>query len=173
MSVPRSLLDPDVEAVVAAQRLCFAATVTPDGKPNLSPKGTIRILDATHLFFLDIASPVTVRNLRSNPAIEINVIDQLSRRGYRFRGSASLHSGDDIHQRAVAQIAAEEGTTYHADNVVLIEVEEILPVWSPGYDHIPDEGAMRELWAERRAQLDREFEQYLQQTNLFSPKREA
>jgi len=32
-----------MRAVIAAQRLCFAATVTPDGRPNLSPKGTIRI----------------------------------------------------------------------------------------------------------------------------------
>jgi pyridoxamine 5'-phosphate oxidase-like protein len=31
-------LDPDMRAVVQAAHLCFAATVTPDRRPNLSPR---------------------------------------------------------------------------------------------------------------------------------------
>jgi len=53
---PRNIIDEDMRAVIAAQRLCFAATVTPDGRPNLSPKGTIRVWDDEHLLFCDIAS---------------------------------------------------------------------------------------------------------------------
>jgi len=57
----------DMRAVIQAAHLCFAATVTPDGKPNLSPKGTIRVWDDDHLFFLDIASPKTRANLEHSP----------------------------------------------------------------------------------------------------------
>ena len=75
-----------MRAVIAAQRLCFAATVTPDGRPNLSPKGTIRVWDDQHLFFCDIASPGTRANLLAHPWIEVNIVDTASRRGYRFLG---------------------------------------------------------------------------------------
>ncbi len=68
--------------VVDEQRLSFVATVNPDGTPNLSPKGSIRVWDDHHLVFGDIRSPNTVRNLELNPATEINVVDPISRKGY-------------------------------------------------------------------------------------------
>ena len=61
-------LTADMRAVVQAAHLCFAATVTPDGKPNLSPKGTIRVWDDRHLFFLDLASPGTRASHSHHPS---------------------------------------------------------------------------------------------------------
>ena len=111
-----------MRAVIQAAHLCFAATVTPDGKPNLSPKGTIRVWDDDHLFF-DIASPGTRANLASNPLMEINVVDQLSRQGYRFFGRAELHRDDDVFREATRRIFGEEGAKYAVKAVVLLEVE--------------------------------------------------
>src|SRR5580765_7610700 len=85
------VLTPDMRAVIRSAHLCFAATVTAEGRPNLSPKGTIRVWDDEHLFFLDIASPGTRANLEHSPWLELNVVDQLSRRGYRFAGKAAIH----------------------------------------------------------------------------------
>ena len=90
------MLTPDMRAVIQSAHLCFAATVTPDGRPNVSPKGTIRVWDDTHLFFLDIASPGTRTNLAHAPLLELNVVDQLSRRGYRFSGRATLYLPDSV-----------------------------------------------------------------------------
>jgi general stress protein 26 len=154
-------LNPDMRAVIESAHLVFAATVTPDGRPNVSPKGTIRVFDAARLFFLDIASPRTRENLRRNPAIELNVIDQISRRGYRFSGRASLHAGDDIFAAATARVFAEEGAEYPVACVVLIEPDRAEPLVSPGYLNIPDERAMRTAWARRRAELDAAFEAHL------------
>jgi len=90
------VLTPDMRAVIRSAHLCFAATVTPDGRPNVSPKGTIRVWDDTQLFFLDIASPGTRTNLAHAPWLELNVVDYLSRRGYRFSGRATLHLPDSV-----------------------------------------------------------------------------
>lgn len=76
------MITSDMRAIIDVAQLCFAATVTPDGRPNVSPKGTIRVWDDNRLFFLDIASPGTRANLARSPWMEINVVDQLSRRGY-------------------------------------------------------------------------------------------
>ena len=116
-------LDADMLAVIAAQRLCFAATVTPEGRPNLSPKGTVRVWDEHHIFFCDIASPGTRANLERNEWIELNVVDTLSRRGYRFLGRGSVHRGDEIFREAVGRITREEGAEYPVESVILIAVE--------------------------------------------------
>ncbi len=58
------VLTEDMKRVVREQRLGFAATVCPDGTPNLSPKGTTAVWDDEHLVFADLRSPQTVRNLR-------------------------------------------------------------------------------------------------------------
>ena len=151
----------DMRAVIQAAHLCFAATVKPDGRPNLSPKGTIRVWDDDHIFFLDIASPGTRANLESNPFIEINVVEQLSRRGYRFFGRAELHRDDEVFREATKRIFGEEGARYPVEGVVLIEVERAEELVSPGYIHVRTEEEMRSNWRERRASLDAEFEQHV------------
>ena len=52
--------------MIAELRLCYVATVTPDGKPNLSPKGSLRVVDDDHLAFADIMSP---RRCATSPSI--------------------------------------------------------------------------------------------------------
>jgi|SRR6266568_2654163 len=158
---PMGVITPDMRAVIQSAHLCFAATVTPDGRPNLSPKGTIRVWDDDHIFFLDIASPGTRANLQSNPLIEVNVVEQLSRRGYRFFGRAKLHRGDDVYRQATKRIYGEEGDKYPVEAVVLIEVERAESLISPGYLHVSTEEEMRANWRERRAALDKEFEAHV------------
>ena len=97
----RVRLTADMQRVVDQQRLGFVATVTPDGRPNLSPKGTTVVWDDEHLMFADIVSPGTVANLASNPNVEVNVVDPIVRKGYRFRGLATVHrDGEGLRARA-------------------------------------------------------------------------
>ncbi|MGQ0723354.1 MAG: pyridoxamine 5'-phosphate oxidase family protein [Candidatus Eiseniibacteriota bacterium] len=156
-----SRLDEDMRAVIRAAHLCFAATVTADGRPNLSPKGTIRVWDDRHLYFLDIASPQTRANLERNAWIELNVVEQLSRRGYRFLGRGTALRGGPEFDEAKRRIFAEEGSTYPVEAVLLVEIHEARELVSPGYLHVPDEATMRRLWRERRAALDAEFDSWV------------
>jgi uncharacterized protein len=114
------VLTADMQRVVDEQRLGFAATVCPDGTPNLSPKGTTRVWDAEHLMFADVCSPGTVRNLRANPAIEVNVVDPFARKGYRFKGTATLHTDGPVFDEALRRLNRTRDTV---DTVVLIAVE--------------------------------------------------
>ena len=91
-------LTEDMKRVVEEQRLGFVATVCPDGTPNLSPKGTTSVWDEHHLAFADIRSPQTVRNLLQNPWAEVNVVDPVARRGYRFKGRCRTLSGAQFEQ---------------------------------------------------------------------------
>jgi hypothetical protein len=156
------ILTPDMRAVIEVSQLCFAATVTAEGRPNLSPKGTIRVWDDEHLFVLDIASPGTRANLEHTPWLELNVVDQHSRRGYRFAGSATLHHpGSAVYDEAVRRVYGDARPSSDPSAVVLLAVERAAPVLSPAYWRGLDEHEIRAQWRERRAALDREFEAYL------------
>jgi len=158
-----TLLTDDMRAVIEAAQLCFAATVSPDGRPNLSPKGTIRVWDDAHLFFLDIASPQTRANLARSPWLELNVVDQLSRRGYRFAGTATLHPpGSAVYAEAVRRVYGDTTPASPPASAVMLEVERAAPVLSPAYWRGLDEHEIRAQWRERRAALDREFEEYVE-----------
>jgi uncharacterized protein len=116
-------------------RLGFAATVSPDGNPNLSPKGTTLVYDDDQLVFADIRSPGTVANLRQNPAIEVNVVDVGTRRGYRFKGVARIvETGEELQE--LLRWYADRGFDLEgrADRFVLVRVEHAEELTSPAYD---------------------------------------
>src|SRR3954453_15378018 len=93
-----AILTDDMKRLVAEQRLGFYATVSEDGSPNLSPKGTTYVWDDEHLFFADIRSPETVRNVGRGSLVEVNVVDPFVRKGYRFKGPAAVHDrGTPVH----------------------------------------------------------------------------
>ncbi|HEY7026934.1 MAG TPA: pyridoxamine 5'-phosphate oxidase family protein [Gemmatimonadales bacterium] len=160
-------LTSDMKAVIHSAHLCFAATVTADGRPNLSPKGTIRVWDESSLFFLDIASPGTRANLEARPWMELNVVDQLSRRGYRFAGPGVMHTQGAVFDEGCRRIFGEERAKYPVAGVVVLQVETAAPLISPGYLHVRDEADMRAQWRERRAALDREFEAFIERLGPF------
>ena len=130
--------------------LGFIATVCPDGTPNLSPKGTITAWDDDHLVFADIRSPGTIANLRTNPSIEVNVVDQLVRKGYRFKGSAEIHTEGEVFERGVRFYEARSTvvTRERIRGIVIIAVDRALPVTSPLYDIGSTEEELRERFLE-------------------------
>src|SRR6478736_4075912 len=96
------LITKEIEEFVKQQKLGFVATVCPDGTPNLSPKGTTKVWDDEHLVFADIHSPGTIRNLKINPAIEINMVDVFTRKGYRFKGFGQVLSDGEMFEKIIS-----------------------------------------------------------------------
>ena len=139
------ILTDDMKRVVKEQKLGFIATVCPDGTPNLSPKGTTDVWDDDHLIFVDISSPGTVANLRQNAAIEINVVDQLVRKGYRFKGRAEVITAGPVFEKVLAS-RRERGAQNPMRAVVLMTVERARPLISPGYNQGLSEDEMRALY---------------------------
>ena len=126
-------LTEDMKRMVEEQRLGFAATVCPDGTPNLSPKGTTAVWDNDRLVFADIRSPRTVENLRNNPAIEVNVVDPILRKGYRFKGTGAVLTEGDRFDEAV-EFYRERGAEYPIRSVGVVAVARSWPLIAPPYD---------------------------------------
>ncbi len=144
------ILTDAMKKALTEQRLIFVATVCPDGSPNLSPKGTVMVWDDDHVLFTDLASPGTMRNLEHNPAVEINTLDVFARKGYRFKGVAAIHRGDEIFHAVVDRMANGAATLRNLAGsvraVALIRVDQALPLESPAYWSGISEAETRRDW---------------------------
>lgn len=142
-----AILTDDMKRVVREQRLGFVATVCPDGTPNLSPKGTTTVWDDDHLVFADLRSPRTVRNLRQNPAIEVNVVDAVRRKGYRFKGAAQVLTEGPLFDQIVRFYGETvEAAAERIRSIVLVEVTSAAPLTSPAYERGRTEQELSEEW---------------------------
>jgi hypothetical protein len=139
------LISADMKRVVEEQRLGFVATVCPDGTPNLSPKGTTAVWDDDHLVFASIRSPGTVANLRHNANLEINIVDPILRKGYRFKGVGSVHESGPLYDKVIA-FYRERGVTNPIREVVMVRVQRAQSIVSPAYDLGLTEAEVRARW---------------------------
>ena len=140
------ILTADMKRVVEQQRLGFVATVCPDGTPNLSPKGTTAVWDDGHLIFANIRSPGTLANLRQNANVEINVVDPFVRKGYRFKGIATILESGAFYDKAIAFYKDRGSRVSAFREIVLVRLDSAQPIDSPAYDLGLTEDEVRGRW---------------------------
>ncbi|MFC1925591.1 pyridoxamine 5'-phosphate oxidase family protein [Chloroflexota bacterium] len=97
------------------------ATASREGKPNVSPKGSFRVLDDEHVAFADVRSPRTIANLRENPQVSVIVFDAANRKGCRIWGKAEILETGDLFDAFQAQF---EPRNIKINCAVKIAVEE-------------------------------------------------
>ena len=134
-----------IKNFVNFQKLGYVATISADNTPNLSPKGTIIVLDESSLAFADIHSPQTVENLKHNPSIEINVVDPFSRRGYRFKGIAEIILTGDKFDKIISHYK-ETGVKSSIKTIIAVKIEKLSEVLSPLYDLGYTEDELKAKW---------------------------
>ena len=101
----------------------FVATSSKTGKPNVSAKGSLRILDDEHVVFADISSPRTVANIKENPQVAVICLDAASRKGCRIWGRGDILNSGELFDRFAAAVLAN--VNMKTKNVVKISVEEV------------------------------------------------
>ena len=69
--------------------LCWLATVSSNGMPNVSPKEMF-VSDGDHLMIANIASPVSVENIKSNKNVCVSFIDIFKQKGFKVKGKAII-----------------------------------------------------------------------------------
>ena len=103
----------------------WIATASRDGTPNVSIKGSLRVLDGEHLVFADLSSLKTRKNLQENPKVAIMVYDPGSRRGYAFKGKAEQVDSGALFDQTVESIRKVMPQLPAPKYVVKVTVESI------------------------------------------------
>lgn len=110
-----------VRKAVAEIKPGLIATASRTGKPNVSAKGSLRVLDDDHVAFAIIKSPQTLTNLRENPQIAIICLDPKTRSGCRIAGWAEILESGPLFQRIGEEYAQRNMTV---GQVVRVKVED-------------------------------------------------
>lgn len=143
-----AVLTPAFKKIINAHRLGYVGTASPDGTPNVSPKGTFMVIDDEHIAFGEIRSPNTVANLRVNPQVDINFVDPFTRKGCRIKGRAAfLQRGSEDFEAHLPKFEAIWGELCdRMSMIVMVSVKRALPLMSPAYDIGATEDELRRTW---------------------------
>ena len=117
------ILSTEAKAIIAQTHPGLVATADGSGRPNVSAKGSFRVLDDEHVVFADVNSPRTVANLLANPQASAIVFDPATRHGCRLWGKAEVLDSGSVFQQISGEMAARNLKPKH---VVVLGVEEYL-----------------------------------------------
>jgi len=106
-------------------KLGWVATAARDGTPNVSIKGSLRLLDDEHLVFADLFSLKTRKNLEENPKVAVMVYDGETRRGYLFKGACELVPSGPLYDQTVEGIRKQMPQLPAPKYVVKVTIEAI------------------------------------------------
>ena len=147
------MIPDQTKALIERWRLGHIATVTPDGLPSVSPKGTWIVLDDRTLAFGEIRSPGTLANLATNPACEVNFVDAFTRKGARLRGTARAGSPEETARHLPAFRAIWGDLADRINTIVLMHVISVKPLSTPPYDTGATEAEMIDLYKQKFAEM--------------------
>ncbi len=142
------ILTQEMKDFVNKQRMGFVATVSPDNSPNLSPKGTTVVYSDEQLIFSGIRSEHTLSNLEKNPLVDINVVNPIKRKGYRFKGTATILSEGKEFDSILNQYR-DLGVKSEVKAIVLVKVNSAELITSPLYDLGLSEQEIESEWKKR------------------------
>ena len=102
----------------------LVATAGKDGKPNVSPRGSFRVLDDEHVIFTERGRLYTLANLKENPQLSAIVLDPATRKGCRIWGKAEIIESGELFDKMGAESVAQGRPPLK--QMVKVTVEEVV-----------------------------------------------
>ena len=118
--------------------LCWLATASNDGMPNVSPKEIFDVYNGC-IIIANIASPQSVRNIKSNAQVCVSFIDILVQKGYQVKGRAEILISDDplfVDMEGVLLKQTEGKFPFR--QIIKVEVQTSKPIVAPRYLLYPE-----------------------------------
>ncbi len=149
------MITPEARRIIRDFPLGIVATITPEGRPAASPKGTFLVLDGTTIAYGDIRSPGTRRNLLKTPMAEVVFVDTFRRKGVRLSGNTEIVEGESVRFNTLKTqwIDTWGDLANRIKSIVLIHVDHAAPLSTPPYDDGATEAEMIDLYRAKYAAM--------------------
>jgi hypothetical protein len=112
----------EIKGIIKKQ-LAFVGTADRNGRPNVAPKGSMRLENEETLAFSEGTGKKTLQNIRENPKVSVAYVDLEIFEGYQFKGTAEIFEEGSLFDK-FAKIS-EESKRPKPKAVVKIKIEEI------------------------------------------------
>ena len=116
------ILNDQVKETLRDVKPALVATAGASGKPNVSAKGSLRVIDDDTIAFADVASPRTIANLKENNSLSLIILGNDSQKGCRIWGSGEVVNSGEIFDKFSSDFAARN---MKINNVVIVNVLEV------------------------------------------------
>ncbi|MDW5564076.1 MAG: pyridoxamine 5'-phosphate oxidase family protein [Methanomassiliicoccus sp.] len=117
----------EVMDFVRRYRPALLATVSPEGVPNVAPKGSLTVLDDERLVFADLVEGRTTRNLQARPNVAVVVLDPQGN-GYQIKGRGSPDETGSALTYLCEAAPALKISLPPPSAVMVIDVDEVTPI---------------------------------------------
>ncbi len=132
-------INSEIKSCIEKSVLCWLATADKQAKPNVSPKEIFSLYDDEHIVIADIASPVSVRNIKNNPEVCSSVVDVFSQSGFKITGTARVCAPDDsLYPSLMSPLSHMIGAEYVVRNIILLKVNRVSRILAPSYHLHPE-----------------------------------
>ena len=133
------MLSEELERSARDAVLCWLATSSADGVPNVSPKEIFAPFENNSIVIANIASPRSARNIQAAPTACVSFIDIFTQKGFQITGSAAvLRSGDPDFDAAETPLLAMTEGKFPFRQVFRVMAERIRPIVAPRYRFFAD-----------------------------------
>ncbi|MFK7971908.1 MAG: pyridoxamine 5'-phosphate oxidase family protein [Bacteroidia bacterium] len=133
------MLSPAIISSIEKSVLCWLATSSQEGIPNVSPKEIFTHFEGDSIIIANIASPQTVKNIRQNPQVCISFVDILVQKGFQLKGTASIIRKADKEFTALsAPLLAMTGGKFPFTSLTHIKISQAKPILAPRYILFPE-----------------------------------
>lgn len=138
-----SMITAEIAESIDQSVLCWFATISGDGFPNVSPKEAFLHDGEGGILVANIASPVTVRNIERDPRVCVSFVNVFVQKGYKIAGRATvLKTGDAGFDEKADKLTAAIGPAFPVISVIVIEPVRVDEIVAPSYRLFPDSGPL-------------------------------
>lgn len=132
------MLTPQIKESIQKSVLCWLATVSAEGEPNVSPKEIFTYYQED-VIIANIASPRSVKNIIENNRVCVSFIDILVQKGWQLKGIASILTKDDdgFYDLEPLLLHMTAGK-FPFSSIIRIHVEKMKPIIAPRYMLYPE-----------------------------------
>lgn len=132
--------------------LCWLATSSAEGVPNVSPKEVFCAVSEKTIIIANIASPGSKKNISENSKVCVSFIDILVQKGFQLKGLAEIiESTDSIFPSLRERLEKITLGKFPFSSVFVIHVEKVKPIIAPSYVFYPNTSEKEQIEAARRA----------------------
>jgi len=132
-------LTKEIKEYIDKSVLCWLATVSTKGIPNVSPKEIFTNYRSDSIIVANIASPQTVRNIKQNQNVCVSFIDILVQKGFQIKGKAEIIGKMDSEFAALEkELTKMTGGKFPFGTITKINIEQAKPIIAPSYVLYPE-----------------------------------
>lgn len=133
------MLTEEIKQCIKKCVLCWLATASKDGEPNVSPKEVFTCFNDETIIIANIASPQTVKNIKINPKVCLSLVDILVQKGFQLKGDAAVVKNDfsGFNEMEEKLLAITKGK-FPFKSITVIKPTKVKPIIAPSYLLYPE-----------------------------------